>query len=289
MIDTFYTLLGVSTKATPEEITTAYTQQRERYNPERVADMGEDMRRIAAQRTAELDHAYEILSDPQQRQAYDARIGISNGASQSSPLSSVPTPVDTTHKTRERWFAIGGVVVGLLLVAAVWVWAGNQETNSAAAPSVNRPAPDFTLLTPDGEEITLADYRGQVVLVNFWGSWCGPCVNEIPELQTAYEELNNDGLMVIGVNLFDNEQAQDQTEEDIQAFVEANGITYPVVLDAAGEVTKAYRVFPIPTSFFVDPNGYIRYVLPRELTAKEIRQWFVELQQESTALHTTKK
>lgn len=184
---------------------------------------------------------------------------------------------------REQWFTIGGAGVALALVVAIWMWTGQTEQQAPSAPSVDRPAPDFTLPALDGGEVRLEDFRGKVVMVNFWGTWCDPCVREIPALQTAYEELQDDGFVVIGVNLFDDEQGYKHTEEDIRLFVEQQGITYPVALDVEGTVTNAYRVFPIPTSFFVDPEGHIRYVLPRELTVEEITAWFTELKQETTA------
>jgi peroxiredoxin len=282
----YYSLMGIEPTASQDEIEKAYKRQSERYDPARVSTMDEEIRRIAVQRTAELQHAYTVLSDPQKRKEYDQSIGLQQRREQSTET---PAPSQTRH-ARERWFALGGAIVGVVLIVIIWLATQANGTNVPTAPKVNRIAPDFTLLTPEGKEISLSDYRGDVVLVNFWGSWCEPCVHELPELQAAHERLSDQGFVVIGVNLFDDEQqTYNHTVQDIQQFVEENGITYPVVLDNQGEVTEAYRVFPIPTSFFVDTEGNIRYVLPRELTTEEIVAWFTELKQEATALHETLK
>lgn len=278
-MDTYYTRIGVDPTASQEEIETAYQRKRDSYSTERVADMGDEFRHTAQQRLAELEEAYQTLSDPQQRHAYNQRIA---GIPATEPARNSP---QRPPASRERWFAIGGAIVGLLLVGVIWFVTDKTQADAPAAPAVHRPAPDFTLATPDGQEIRLSDYHGKIVLVNFWGTWCDPCIRELPALQSAYAQLEDEGFVVIGVNLFDNEQSQNHTEEDIQAFIEDKGITYPVVLDTHGNVTDSYRVFPIPTSFFVDANGNIRYVLPRELTAEEITAWFTELKQETMALY----
>ncbi|NJN65375.1 MAG: TlpA family protein disulfide reductase [Chloroflexaceae bacterium] len=206
---------------------------------------------------------------------------------------SLPDPPPATTRpsrfpvAREYWYALGGIGLSLVLVVAIWLVVGGQGAAMPAAPESRRPAPDFTLPTTDGGEVRLADYQGKIILVNFWGSWCGPCVHEMPELQAAYEQLREQGLVVIGINLFDSEvdeQGQKRTHEDIREVVEQLGVTYPIALDIRGEVTREYRVYPIPTSFFIDRQGTIRYVLPREITAEEIAAWFVRLNQEAAVL-----
>jgi peroxiredoxin len=148
---------------------------------------------------------------------------------------------------------------------------------------VNRPAPAITLATLDGEEVQLSDYEGQVVLVNFWGTWCEPCKRETPALQTAYEELNDQGLVIIGVNLTNDEITLGNSEADIHAFAEQYNVTYPIALDRMGEARKAFSVYPLPTSFFIDPYGNIRYVRVGEITTQEVTELFTALQQETTA------
>jgi peroxiredoxin len=274
-MSTYYTLLNVDPEASQQQIDAAYDQQRKRYNPERFASIDEDIRQKAEQRIAELEQAYQVLSDPQQRQDYNASIGYDA----SSQHTDTPKPRPT--RNRERWYMIGGAIVGLILVGVIWMSTGQTRSGGHAAPEVNRPAPDFRLPSPDGAEIQLDDYAGNIVMVNFWGTWCQPCIHELPELQTAYEQLHSEGFVIIGVNLFHNEKAQDKTRADIHQFIEQHGITYPVALDEQGDVSKAYQIYPIPTSFFIDADGNIRYVIPSELTAERITELFTSLKQEA--------
>lgn len=195
-----------------------------------------------------------------------------------------PSPMPGADGRREYWITLGGIVGALALVVLAWIVMGEKQTTTPAVPQAHRPAPDFSLPTPEGEIVRLSDHRGAIVLVNFWGSWCDPCRKELPELQAAYERLRDRGFVVIGVNLFNNEfkpNGSRLTGADVRAFVAKHGVTYPIALDERGEVATAYQIYPIPTSFFIDRSGNIRYVVPREITAEEILQWFTSLDQPS--------
>jgi peroxiredoxin len=191
--------------------------------------------------------------------------------------------------SRERWYIVFSVAVAVILITVVWVLTGR---NNAALPSVsevNRPAPDFTLPALDGDDVQLRDYRGQIVLINFWGSWCEPCRRETPALQAAYEQFHDQGLVVIGVNLFDDEQTQGNTRDDLQSFVEQYGVSYPIALDVEGQVARDYSIYPIPTSLFIDAQGNIRYMRFSELTTEEIAALFTKLKQQQDTAQSGKK
>jgi cytochrome c biogenesis protein CcmG, thiol:disulfide interchange protein DsbE len=169
-------------------------------------------------------------------------------------------------------------VLGLALIVAVWMLSGRTaEPALPAVAEVNRPAPNFTLPALGGGEVRLEDYRGKVVLVNFWGTWCEPCKEETPDLQQAYARLEQQGLVVIGVNLW-NQEGRD-AEQKVQAFVEQYGMQYPVALDTQGDAASDYRLYPIPTSYFIDPAGNIRYIKVSVLSATEIETLFERLRQ----------
>ncbi len=277
-MDTYYTLLGVEAGASQEAITAAYTHQRERYNPERVADLDPALRKVATERSAEIERVYAILADPERRQQYDASLGGAVGGVVAERSSLTP---------RERTYAIGGVIAAIALIATIWVITGRgAQPQSQEMGAVNRPAPTFAVPALAGGTINLADYKGKVVLLNFWGTWCEPCKRELPALQAAYSKLTDAGLAVIGVNLTDDEQAQGRDQAAIKAYLEQYGVTYPVALDVQGEVTNAYRVFPLPTSFFIDGEGRIRYVHIGELTLNDVQARFTELKGEASAQRT---
>lgn len=118
-------------------------------------------------------------------------------------------------------------------------------------------APEFTLAeVRTGEEVSLSQFKGQPVLINFWATWCGPCRLEMPHLQEAYEEHKDKGFTVIAIDA-----KIDDGREAVLAFVDELNLTFPVVKDATGDVeTNKYNVVGYPTSVFIDRNGIIQYV-----------------------------
>ena len=156
-----------------------------------------------------------------------------------------------------RWWTF---TVVTLLVGALWTSASREVAAGDVArmpsPHAGFPAPDFALEDLSGETVSLADYRGQVVIVNLWASWCGPCRAEMPALQSVYESLSAEGLVVLAVN----STAQD-TEEAARAFVTEHALTFPVLLDRADSVSQAYRLRSLPSTFIVDRQGVIDSVL----------------------------
>ncbi|BAS26542.1 TlpA family protein disulfide reductase [Limnochorda pilosa] len=119
-------------------------------------------------------------------------------------------------------------------------------------PEVGRRAPDFTLTSLEGVPVSLGSFQGRPVIINFWASWCPPCREEMPHLQAAAKA--DEELVVLAVDATHTERRQ----EDVAAFVEEYGLTFPVVLDRDGAVNEEYLVRALPTSYFVDRQGVIR-------------------------------
>lgn len=132
--------------------------------------------------------------------------------------------------------------------------AGNgtvSVTSGLAAGQVGEPAPDFTLRTLDGKKVSLRDFRGNTVLINFWATWCPPCRVEMPAIQAVYEEKKGQGFVVLAVNL--------QEESAVAArFAEEFRLTFPILLDERGQVAALYQLRGLPTSYFVDGAGVVR-------------------------------
>jgi peroxiredoxin len=116
------------------------------------------------------------------------------------------------------------VAVSSLLVILSVVACGGGDPPETAGIHKGNVAVDFSLKALDGTEVSLSDYRGNVVLVNFWATWCPPCRAEIPDIEAAYQERQQDGLVVLGVSV-------EQTHASVEPFVQAEGMTYPVLLD----------------------------------------------------------
>jgi thiol-disulfide isomerase/thioredoxin len=114
-------------------------------------------------------------------------------------------------------------------------------------------APDFTLTTLDGDSITLSDFRGKTVFINFWATWCSPCRAEMPDIEAIYQEYKNKDVVVIGVDLGED-------EDKVRRFVQDGGYNWIFTLDEAVKVGSEYRVRAIPTSFFLDQDGIIKAI-----------------------------
>jgi DsbE subfamily thiol:disulfide oxidoreductase len=128
--------------------------------------------------------------------------------------------------------------------------AGGSESGDNVAPAVGRPAPTFRLPTVDGAAIALDDLRGRPVVLNFWATWCGPCKAEMPELQ-ALADRRAGGVSVVGVDM-------QESAEEVAPFLASLGITFPIVLDRDGTVTRRYLVRGVPTTFLIDGEGIVR-------------------------------
>lgn len=157
------------------------------------------------------------------------------------------------------------LLIGLLLAGAACSSPDADSGEAAAAPADNvatvpspltatnlGDAPDFVLPTLAGDSLRLSDLRGQTVLLNFWATWCAPCLEEIPELIALHDELSPHGFTVVGISI-DPEGA-----DLVGPFSEDLGITYPLPLDTDGSVAEAYGgVWALPTTYVIDAEGQI--------------------------------
>lgn len=266
-MESYYSLLGLAPNASLEEIEAAYQRQRERYSPERVAAMGEEFAEVANQRLAELERARTALLAERESNAPAV-----SGRAERSALS-----------RRELTMLVGGALIGLLLIIAVWNIAGRSTTTSVGLAKLDRPAPAFELRGLDGQPVRLEDYSGKVVLVNFWYSECAPCQEETPALQKAYQQLAPEGLVIVGVNVRGNEPNGAAGDQAVRAFVQRYGVSYPIGYDDQGKAGRDYQVLPLPSSFFIDAGGTIRYASYSTVTADEVERVFNELQHGATA------
>jgi peroxiredoxin len=118
-------------------------------------------------------------------------------------------------------------------------------------PKVGQPAPDFALRDLNGQIRRLSDFRGQVVFINFWATWCPPCRRELPEIQAVYDDKKDEGLTVLEVDYQESTAA-------VKDYWSEQGLTMPVLLDSSGDVVDQYRLVGLPDSFFVDRDGILR-------------------------------
>ena len=129
------------------------------------------------------------------------------------------------------------------------------EPDGNQLPAPGRTAPDFELQNLEGQIVSLSDYRGSPVMLNFWASWCSPCRFEMPFIQDVFEDTEWEavGLVILAVNIGESPSVAG-------GFMEDNGFTFTVLLDETGEVSIRYNTRSIPATFFIDENGIIRYI-----------------------------
>lgn len=136
---------------------------------------------------------------------------------------------------------------------------------AARPPVVGTPAPDFELSNLNGEKVSLSHYRGRIVLLNFWATWCKPCVKEMPAMQKVYDDLRDQGFVVLAINELED-------EERVRSHISDHGHTFPVLLDDDNRVANMYGVRGLPVSVFVDESGHVtEYVKGGLLTEPIIR------------------
>jgi peroxiredoxin len=142
------------------------------------------------------------------------------------------------------------VMLGVLLVAMPGFFAGSSLASSGLT---GQEAPDFVLKSASGTNMRLSEYRGNVVMINFWATWCGPCRQEMPLLDDLYSRYERVGFSLLGVNIDDDSSRAMQMAEEL-------GVSFPVLFDERKEVSKLYQVEAMPVTVLVDREGKVRHV-----------------------------
>lgn len=162
-------------------------------------------------------------------------------------------------RERNEFAGLGLCVLVALVTVVVTVDIGldlaemevGVESAGATMVPTGEPAPSFLLEDLDGNRVSLADQRGKIVLVDFWATWCGPCLQELPHIQRLHEEYGGRGLVVLAIST-------DSQTEKVFPFVEKEGYTFPV-LYADSQVQGAYGVRGIPAVYLIDRQGVMRF------------------------------
>lgn len=142
-------------------------------------------------------------------------------------------------------------------------------TSIGRTPNVGDVAPDFTLKNPKGEKISLSDFKGQPVLINFWATWCGPCRIEMPIIEDMYQKYQDEGFVVLAVDV-------EESITVVRSFVDSMGLTFPILLDYRGEIANGrYRIRAFPTSYFVGRDGKVT-AAHRGMMTEQIMQRYMD-------------
>jgi peroxiredoxin len=126
-------------------------------------------------------------------------------------------------------------------------------TASGVTDLIGQPAPDFALKSISGENLRLSEFRGEVVMINFWATWCGPCRQEMPLLDELYSRYRKVGFNLLGVNIDDDQRRATK-------LVRSLGLQFPILLDQRKDVSRLYDIDAMPATLLIDRSGIVRYV-----------------------------
>lgn len=177
----------------------------------------------------------------------------------------------TAKPNKKQNRAITRSAILALLVLAI----GYTIYNSVTAEDVEflrtgDKAPDFALQDMQGNSHKLSDYEGEGVFLNFWGTWCEPCVKEMPAMDRQYKDFEAQGVHVLAVNIA-------QSDFEVQSFVDRFDLSFPVVIDKSKSVMTAYNIRPLPTTILVNPEGEIERIITGEMTEQDIKGYMEEI------------
>ncbi|SDJ34130.1 redoxin domain-containing protein [Salimicrobium halophilum] len=149
---------------------------------------------------------------------------------------------------------------------------GPDGQEDATSFEKGEQAPDFTLQTLGGEEVSLSDYRGTPVIINFWATWCPPCRAEMPDMEEMYQK--EDDLKILAVNMTETESSRNAVSQFVGEF----NLSFPILLDRNTDVSGLYEVGPVPTSVFVDREGKVQSVILGAMNKDLMKQRLEEME-----------
>lgn len=150
--------------------------------------------------------------------------------------------------------------------------------------TVGKEGPDFSLPNLDEKTVRLSDYRGKVVFLNFWATWCKPCREEMPSMEVLYRNFEKDGLVVLAVSI-----DRVTTKKDIPPFIKSLNLTFPVLVDSWGQTDKRYKLMGVPETYIIDQQGILREKIigPRDWTVLDNLQTITGLLKKSSQPNPT--
>lgn len=143
----------------------------------------------------------------------------------------------------------------MLLLPALALMMIVSFATAAVAPweieeIMGKESPNFTLKDLSGNEVSLSSYRGKVILINFWATWCKPCKDEMPSLNSLFNRFKNKGFVILGISI-------DRSKKPVQKFLDKIPVDFPILLDSDITVAKTYKVFAYPSTFLIDRDGVL--------------------------------
>jgi peroxiredoxin len=169
------------------------------------------------------------------------------------------------------------VTVSLIVVSLFWD-DSSLEPVKPSSTAANIPAPDFRFTDLNGKIVALSDYRGKIIVVNIWATWCLPCVEEMPSMEKLYQKFKTENFEILAVSI-------DEAGSDVVApFMKKHKLTFPALLDPEGSIKTLYGVTGIPETFIIDQSGMLlgKIIGPRDWASAEVFRFIRKLIQRSS-------
>jgi len=189
---------------------------------------------------------------------------------------SMTTPVEQTAPRVQSKLVIVLVSIAILALVFGVVW---MQSSKYEPLTVGKVAPDFKLPDLNEKDIRLSDFRGKVVFLNFWATWCKPCREEMPSMEILYKNFEKDGLVILAISI-----DRVTTKKDIPPFVKALNLTFPILVDSWGQTDKRYKLMGVPETYIIDQQGILRekVIGPRDWTMLDNLQIVTQLLKNGT-------
>ena len=183
-------------------------------------------------------------------------------------------PAQATAPRSKITITLVSIVILVVTFGIVWLQSAKYEPLT-----VGKEAPDFALPTLEDTNVRLSDYRGKVVFLNFWATWCKPCREEMPSMEVLYKNFEREGLVVLAVSI-----DRVTTKKDIPPFISSMNLTFPVLVDSWGQTDKRYKLMGVPETYIIDRQGILREKIigPRDWTVLDNLQTITGLLKNSS-------
>lgn len=167
------------------------------------------------------------------------------------------------------------LIAGLVIIILLQLNKSGIRFTSRPTVKIGAPAPDFTFADLNGSMVRLSDYRGKIVLVNIWATWCPPCIDEMPSMQKLYQEFKDSDFEILAVSV------DAHGAKVVAPFMQKHNLTFPALLDAEATIKEAYGATGVPESFIIDRDGILirKIIGPLDWASPEILRYFRNLLQ----------
>ncbi|MFB5664170.1 thiol-disulfide oxidoreductase ResA [Alteribacillus sp. HJP-4] len=182
----------------------------------------------------------------------------------------MPAMEKKKHIKRRR-LVMRSSILSVIAVVLGYVFYTNFISGEETSVSEGDEAPNFILTNMEGEEVELADYKGQGVFLNFWGTYCPPCEEEMPYMENQHKEFEDRGVEVLAVNV-------GESDLSVERFVNRHGLNFPVLMDKEKDVLDRYGVGPLPSTFLINPEGEVENIITGSMTEESIKQYMESIE-----------